>query len=524
MDSDIELWNSRRKKVVAEEDLDPADFEKLLLEYRDAYRTPDEQGVEASPGDSVDLAAKQDKKDTISHRSRQTEQAVLVNNASQERAAEFSHTFTAAEVNTRFVTGILWDGSDSASAEHLFKALPRSNRIVYLVEQAVPSRYLALEVEEIRRYTKIPVIEAIDGLAVLPGRIYLGPFMHQLTLQNGYIKLQPVSTQLTLAERSLGFFSSIALHEATSPVTILFGNAEIFSDSGVLESLDDKPSRISPLLKAQNKDLIYAESVNSVIAAGGHVFFHDSNLLQSKTVFANESGHAAALQAPAVEISVGLQRLLLGEQLDDEPVEALATVRDNVATGFEADVENAGVMETTVSGEVFEIEEIPEVDHQLALRRENENLQALNSRLQEENAELIEICQSMDTKANAAQLKTASEPKRLDVSAIALLLLDKHLQLRSFNRAASESVLDIDVMDIGRPLDDLLLSSKHVPVNQVQILESAIRKSLNLGRSRYGEPLATELFLDGENYLISVLPFQSHAGQPVGVAISWQNH
>lgn len=516
MNSDIELWNSRRKKVVAETDLDPADFERLLLEYRDAYRTSDEAGP-------VDLAVTQDKKDKIPHQSRQAKPAVMVNNPSEACAVEFSHTFATGELNTRFVSGIFWDGSDSASAEHLFKALPRSNRIVYLVEQAVSSRYLAFEVEEIRRYTKIPVIEAIDGLAVLPGRIYLSPFMHQLALQNGHIKLQPLSASLTLAEKSLGFFSSIARHEATSPVAILFGNTHLLGGSDVLESLAGKPLSISPSLKAQNKDLLYAESVNSVIAAGGHVFFHDNSLLQSKTLFTNESGHAAALKAPAVEISVGLQRLLLGEQLDDESAQALAAVQDKVATGFDVDIEHTAGMETATSGEVFELEEAAEIDHQSALRRENDNLQALNRRLQEENAELIAICQAMDMKADAAQLTPASKFKRLDVASIALLILDKHLHLRSFNRAASESVLDIDVMDIGRPLDDLLLLSKHIPLDQVQLLESVIRKSLNLGRSGHGEPLTTELFLDGENYLISVLPFQSHGGQPVGVALSWEN-
>lgn len=518
MDSDIELWNSRRKKVVAEEDLDPADFEKLLLEFRDAHQKPKTTNSTTPEASSADFST-QDKK--IPHPSEQTKKMMLGEEPVEAPVVEFFESVTADVLSTTFVVGILWDGSDSAAVAQLFHALPRSHRIVYLVQQGVSSRYLALEVDEIRRYTKIPVIEAVDGLAVLPGRIYLGPFMQQLTLQNGFAKLQPLATSVTLAAQNLKFFASIAGHETTSPVAILLQSGD---ENQSMPADENSFSLISSLSKQQDKDLIYAETVNAVLASGGHVFFNDHKILQSETIVASENGHAVAQKAPPVEISVGLQKLLQGERLSDECAIALAVVSDEV----DVDVQHTPapeimVMETAtadLSGGEGQTDLQGEI---AALKRETQTLQTINDRLQQENAELIEICQLMDINADASLLKTVYQPKQVAASAIALLLLDKQLRLRSFNQAATESILDIDVMDIERNLSQLLLSSKQVDVKHVRNLESAIHRSLNMGRSQYGEALSVDLEIKGEAYCFKILPFQSHAGQPVGVAISWEN-
>ena len=351
MDSDIELWNSRRKKVVAEEDLDPADFENLLLENRDAYsthdRASDTQGDVTESSESMDLSILENEK--IRQKLLESEKGAENN----QKLDLIAHTLSSEKLDDRLIIGILWDGSDSASAEKLFHALPRSSRIVYLVEQAVSNRYLALELEEIRRYTNIPVIEAIDGLAVLPGRIYLGPYKQQLTLEDGYIKLQLESSQPSLSEISLGFFSSIAESKSALPVAIIFDSSH--DRQGLLADETDR-SLVTTLSHPQNKDLIYAETVNTLINAGGHVFFQDPDLHQSEIIVTNDSGHAAAIKAPASEISVSLQRLLHGEQLDNEPVEAVTRNREivdaNEEDKVEIDVQATWETETILSAEV----------------------------------------------------------------------------------------------------------------------------------------------------------------------------
>ncbi len=526
MDSDIELWNSRRKKVVAEEDLDPADFEKLLLEFRDAHQKPKTKttitntvNTNSRGASSADFSAKPDKK--IPHPSGQTEKMMLGEEPAEALVVEPSQPVITDALSTKFVVGILWDGSDSAAVAQLFHALPRSHRIVYLVQQGVSSRYLALEVDEIRRCTKIPVIEAVDGLAVLPGRIYLGPFMQQLTLQNGFIKLQPLAAQSSLATQNLKFFASIARHETTSPVAILLQTGD---ENQGIPADDNSFSLISSLSKPQDKDLSYAETVNAVLAGGGYVFFNDHKILQSETIVASDSGYAVAQKAPPVEISVALQRLLQGEKLSDEATIALAVARDEVDIDVQHTPAPEIVVTETATADLSGREGQTDLQGKIAaLKRETQTLQTINDSLQQENAELIEICQLMDINADASLLKSVYQSKPVAASAIALLLLDKQLRLRSFNQAATESILDIDVMDIERNLKQLLLSSKQVDVKQVRNLESAIHRSLNMGRSQYGEALAVDLEIKGQAYCFKILPFQSHAGQPVGVAISWEN-
>ena len=561
MDSDIELWNSRRKKVVAEEDLDPADFEHLLLENRDAYSTPDStsgnQGDNTQSSDSMDLSVKENEK-----------QKIL---ASREGAIEdhqldlIAQSLSSERLDERLIIGILWDGSDSASAEQLFHALPRSNRIVYLVEQAVSNRYLALELEEIRRYTKIPVIEAIDGLAVLPGRIYLGPYEQQLSFKDACIKLQVGISQPSLSEISLSFFSSITEDKSALPVAIIFDSSH--DRQGLLADETDR-SLVSALSNLQNKDLIYAETVNTLINAGGHVFFQDPELHQSEIIVTNDSGHAAAIKAPSGEISVGLQKLLQGEQLGDEFMAVLEKSpekiedKTEVEAETEIDVQPTWETETTLSteasGQEQENEEVAKTSNELnvnhipeiekpnqnekvhsekletsdsslelqaevrALKSEIEALQVQNTQLEEENAELIEICQTLDMEDEAANLKHFFGPEPVEAPFSTLLLLDKSLKLRSFNRAAAESILAVDYMDIGQSMFKLF-SAKQIDYKDVRTLEIQIKASLNMGRSNYGEPIIVDIDHNKKIYSISIAPMQAQAGKPIGVALSWVN-
>lgn len=581
MDSDIELWNSRRKKVVAEEDLDPADFEQLLLENRDAYTTPDSvtaaQANEDQTSDSMDLSIKESEK--VRQKLLDSQKGIT----EDHRLDLIAHALLSENLDERLIIGILWDGSDSGSAEQLFHALPRSNRIVYLVEQAVSNRYLALEVEEIRRYTRIPVIEAIDGLAVLPGRIYLGPFMQQLTLEDGYIKLEIDLSQPSLSKRSLGFFSSIAKHNDTLPVAVIFDSSH--DRQGLLADEADR-SLVDALSNPQNKDLIYAETVNSIINAGGHVFFQDSGLHQSEVIITNDSGYAAAIKAPASEISVGLQRLLHGEHLDEEfvtalespeQVEAKSNIKAEIKAGtkIEIDVQPTWETETTltteapiethtsthgldhiqsqkqetevekkanefkvdqstnkeepVENEKVQIEKIeisdlpPELPAVIAaLKSNNEALQVQNTRLEEENAELIEICQIMDLESEAANFNHFFGPELIEAAYSTLLLLDKNLKLRSFNRAAVDSILAVSNDDIGQSMFKLF-TAKQVEYKEVRTLETQIQHSLDMVRTNYGEPVTVEINHNKKIYSINIVPMQAQIGKPIGVALSWVN-
>ena len=586
MDSDIELWNSRRKKVVAEEDLDPADFEQLLLENRDAYTTSDNvsaaQANEDQTSDSMDLSIKESEK--VRQQILDSQKGTAENN----RLDLMAHALLSESLDKRLIIGILWDGSDSGSAEQLFHALPRSNRIVYLVEQAVSNRYLALEVEEIRRYTRIPVVEAIDGLAVLPGRIYLGPFMQQLTLEDGYIKLEVDLSQPSLSKRSLGFFSSIAKHNDNLPVAVIFDSSH--DRQGLLADEADR-SLVDALSNPQNKDLIYAETVNTIINAGGHVFFQDSGLHQSEVIITNDSGYAAAIKAPASEISVGLQRLLHGEHLDEEfvtalespeQVEAKSNIKAEIKAGtkIEIDVQPTWETETTLTTEVpieslaseslasahrldqfqnqaqeigekkevneFKIDqstnnevlieneqvqidkiEISDLPPDLpaviaALKSNIEALQVQKTRLEEENAELIEICQLMDLESEAANFNNFFGPELLETPYSTLLLLDKNLKLRSFNQAAVDSILAISKVDIGQSMLKLF-TAKQVEYKEVRILETQIQHSLDMDRTNYGEPATVEIIHNKKMYSINIVPMQAQIGKPIGVALSWVN-
>lgn len=545
MDSDIELWKIPRKKVVDEEDLDPADFERLLLENRDSYGASEGMANTASEEGEMSSSTQEDESPFI--QSPLSEEKFSKADISRQTSIEV----LTERPETQLIIGILWDGSDSASLELIFHVLPKSKQLNYLVQQVVSDRYLALEVDEIRRYTKIPVIEAMDGLAVLPGRIYLGPFGQQLSMVDGYIRLRPVTFKKDQADKGLEFFSSIASQTGASPVGIIFDEANE-KHSALIE--DRAASLVNVLSRPDNKDLMYAEVVNTLVNTEGHVFFHRPDLLQSEILVSNEYGHAMALKAPAAEISVALQRLILGEALDDEPLVtlALSSKKADIPEGEDIEIyiqpgwEAETLVETQESKQaesdeqwgyesestLLEQEKGPEDTEKLpsgtptelaVIKAEFEKLQRENNQLREENAELIEICQLMDmeSEARGAEVFFASEP--VNVSQISLVLLDKNMNLRAFNRSASESMLAIDIMDIGKPLEKIL-ASKKVEIREIQKLDATIREKLGLGHSRYGESGAVDFTYERQHFLFNILPMQSQAGQLIGLALSWINH
>ena len=157
-----------------------------------------------------------------------------------------------------------------------------------------------------------------------------------------------------------------------------------------------------------------------------------------------------------------------------------------------------------------------------ALKSEIDTLQTQNTQLEEENAELIEICQTMDMEDEAANLKHFFGPEPVEAPFSTLLLLDKSLKLRSFNRAATESILKVDYMDIGQSMFKLF-SAKQIDYKEVRTLETQIKASLDMGRSNYGEPIIIEISHKNKIYSISIVPMQAQAGKPIGVALSWVN-
>ena len=156
------------------------------------------------------------------------------------------------------------------------------------------------------------------------------------------------------------------------------------------------------------------------------------------------------------------------------------------------------------------------------MKNKIEALQTQNAQLEEENTELIEICQTMDIEDEAANLKNffGSDPDETPLGT--LLLLDKSLKLRSFNRAAMESILKVDYMEIGQSMFKLF-SAKQIDYKEVRTLETQIQASLNMGRTNYGEPIAVDLNYKNKAYSISIVPMQAQAGKPIGVALSWLN-
>ncbi len=77
--------------------------------------------------------------------------------------------------------------------KELVKAIPENSGMAYILVQHLAPQHESMLTEILQKATKLPVVEIIDKIKVLPNHIYIIPSNRYLTANDGALHLDPLS-------------------------------------------------------------------------------------------------------------------------------------------------------------------------------------------------------------------------------------------------------------------------------------------------------------------------------------------
>ncbi len=107
--------------------------------------------------------------------------------------------------------------------KELVKAIPENSGMAYILVQHLAPQHESMLTEILQKATKLPVVEIIDKIKVLPNHIYIIPSNRYLTANDGALHLDPLSKGQRLNTIDV-FFSSLAeIHQNFAIGCVLSG-------------------------------------------------------------------------------------------------------------------------------------------------------------------------------------------------------------------------------------------------------------------------------------------------------------
>ncbi|OPX58705.1 MAG: chemotaxis-specific methylesterase [Methanobacterium sp. PtaB.Bin024] len=153
------------------------------------------------------------------------------------------------------------------------------------------------------------------------------------------------------------------------------------------------------------------------------------------------------------------------------------------------------------------------------LQSMNEEAQSTNEELETSKEELQSINEEMVTVNNELQMKIDELTRTQDdmdnlfnSTEIAIIFLDKDLNIRSFTKEATKLIKMIE-SDVGRPLSDIVSTLKYDKLEEdtQQVMERLTYKELELETT------------DGNWYQTKIMPYKTHKNVIEGVIITFIN-
>jgi two-component system CheB/CheR fusion protein len=109
-----------------------------------------------------------------------------------------------------FVVGIGASAGGLEALERFFDSVPRDSGMVYVLVQHLSPDFRSLMDELLARHTALPIHLVEDGMAVLPGHVYLIPPKKEMIISNGRLLLSERDRQHELSLPIDVFFRSLA--------------------------------------------------------------------------------------------------------------------------------------------------------------------------------------------------------------------------------------------------------------------------------------------------------------------------
>ena len=460
------------------------------------------------------------------------------------------------------IIALSWNGGSTRSIQTLFRAFPESKTMAYLVVQSVNSCYQTLDFDVLDELTPLKVVEAKNSVVVLPGYVYLIPFLHAVTIEEGCIRLKEIRVSWPIIQNYASkFFESVASEARMNGVGIVLANELRAANEAGGQSI---------------ADFERCEGVEAIMRDGGRVFFESREDSFSNPLNDND---LILQRRSAKEIAVYLasfdKRDLLpspGELGSDDlgaqyHSSSSKNILDSIINTILLDVDQQdkkdhrfflysliyqrmGYLQVNalqeyfyfVSHSITEREQLSELvgrrwgksfrtgrsvksndvagnpvssssvidaktakKHKIEMEALNQRIKSLESRnevLENENHKLLMECSestSLNQDYTSVQASMGS----------ALLVLDKNLALRRYNAAATK-LFELETTDIGKPLLQL-------PANiDLSQLEERSRQTLLCRKVLFIDEIVGD-----ELWCLRIAPYLDQGDVLIGVVVSW---
>lgn len=452
-----------------------------------------------------------------------------------------------------------WSGGSRQDLQKLFRSFPNRGNIAYLIFQSINSRRQALSLNELKQFTSLQVVEAKNRMLVERENVYLVPFQHAITIQKGLIHLREIRVSWPVVETYTSkFFESVADEARAGGVGIVLENQLAVAESS--------NSRDPTMLER-------SRGINALISGGGRVFFQTNNESNVANHEPERSGKKASIRQiaqflSALEESASQEDKIIayGHKVkylsasslinnDKESLEILAAAIlnalhcsnsiENQAQVFVAVYRRMDQLQIKSVAKYFDVVNQSDIE-QAQLKIQTAKLLPLELKLDDETDSSSSAGDSelRDSKieAEATELQIAEEKikrleqanarlykenlqleaihfqassKKNDFSSIesstgmGMLVLDKNLFLRRFNRQAN-SLFNISASDIGKSVLQLSCSL------DVVLLQEQARRVLNLRQVKFVDVLIEESL-----WCLRLAPLLDESDVLVGLIISW---
>jgi two-component system CheB/CheR fusion protein len=120
------------------------------------------------------------------------------------------------------------------SLEQFFRALPVDTNVAYIVVQHLSAEHKSLMHELLGRFTRIPVVEATDGLEIRPDHIYILTPGHELEVRGTTLAVFPRESDRALAFPIDRLFSSLAENFGARSIAVVLSGSGSDGSRGVV--------------------------------------------------------------------------------------------------------------------------------------------------------------------------------------------------------------------------------------------------------------------------------------------------
>lgn len=133
------------------------------------------------------------------------------------------------------VVGVVASAGGLSAFTQFFQAMPADSGAGFVVVPHLDATHKSLMVELLSRHTSMPVVEAIDGIAVASNHVYVIPPNHLLTIEHGKLRLSDLPDP-TASQTAIDIFlRSLAVEKGEAAVGIVFSGTGSHGTLGIRE-------------------------------------------------------------------------------------------------------------------------------------------------------------------------------------------------------------------------------------------------------------------------------------------------